>query len=187
MGKSRDVKEKPRLPARRGCIPVLSSSRCEESSPSIRSIACSAQPATLALGVSGAVDQLCEKFHLIKPYIEPALVFVKLLPKGKQIAQVVEFLTDIANKLCPAPGAAPQTTARAFRSPKPTSIVEAPAFGDVGAAFGKLSAALSAPGTRQVAAPQKWTPAGSTGTTGNGSRRSSPSWNGCHPVVRSRR
>jgi hypothetical protein len=109
-----------------------------------------AETETLALGVSGAVDQLCVKFHLIKPYIEPALVFVKLLPKGKQIAQVVEFLTDIANRLCPAPGAT--AAAAAVRAPTRAPLADAPPFGDVEAAFGKLSAALSTPGTRQVAA-----------------------------------
>ena len=46
---------------------------------------------------------LCGEYKKIKPIIEKALPFIRLIPKvGKQIANIIEMLMRIADNFCPA-------------------------------------------------------------------------------------
>ena len=45
---------------------------------------------------------LCEQYKRVKPILEKALPFIRLIPKfGKQIADAMEMLMGIANNFCP--------------------------------------------------------------------------------------
>jgi hypothetical protein len=106
---------------------------------------------SVRLAASGFGAGLCEKFRLIETYTDPALVFVKLLPKGDRIAKVVIFPVKIANELCPKKAAA----AEALRSRGAAPTAEPPPFGDVMTAFKALANNLDGPAERQEAISRK--------------------------------
>lgn len=51
---------------------------------------------------SAADLDLCAQYKIIKPILEKALPFIRLIPKfGKQIADAIEMLMGIADNFCP--------------------------------------------------------------------------------------
>jgi hypothetical protein len=96
---------------------------------------------SVRLAASGLGAELCKTFRLIKPYIDPALVFIKLLPKGDQIAKVVKFLVKVADAVCSTDTAKASTRRAAGAVP----TAEPPPFGDMEAAFRELAKNLPDP------------------------------------------
>lgn len=53
-------------------------------------------------GKSAAKVDLCSQYKVIKPILQKALPFIRLLPKfGKQVADAIELLMGIADNFCP--------------------------------------------------------------------------------------
>jgi hypothetical protein len=51
----------------------------------------------------GGVDNLCEPYRKIRPFLPILIEIVKKIPKvGETIAKVLELLMGIADKVCPA-------------------------------------------------------------------------------------
>lgn len=53
-------------------------------------------------GMDVAKVDLCAEYKVIKPILQKALPFIRLIPKfGKQVADAIELLMGIADKFCP--------------------------------------------------------------------------------------
>jgi len=51
-----------------------------------------------------SLPEVCEKYHLIRPWILILLPFIEQIPVyGKRIAAVIRFLMGIADTVCPLP------------------------------------------------------------------------------------
>ena len=51
---------------------------------------------------SAAEVDLCGQYKVIKPILQKALPFIRLIPKfGKQVADAIELLMGIADNFCP--------------------------------------------------------------------------------------
>jgi hypothetical protein len=61
-------------------------------------------PPTEKVAAIPSLPELCEKYHLIRPWVVILLQFIEQIPVyGKRIAAVIRFLMGIADTVCALP------------------------------------------------------------------------------------